>query len=303
MDTSRLDLNLLVTLEALLAERNVTKAAARLHLSQPAISAQLNRLRDMFGDPLLIPARRGMTPTARALDLLEPLRAALDQVRSALQSPADFSPESASLILAVACTDYIEAAIVVPLAIALRSKAPGLRLAVRRWDPAKLEQQFIDGEVDLAISSPDPGRPHLRTRHLFDETYRLIGRKDHPRLKSGLTVEAFAELDHVIVSPSGGGFATPIDDALATFGLRRNIVVSAASFLVLPEIVSRSDLVALVPRRLPHARLEELACIELPWLAEQFNISLIWHERSHGHAGHRWMRDLIADLVAGAAER
>src|SRR3954466_3372243 len=82
MDTRRLDLNLLVTLEALLAERNVTRAAARLHLSQPAVSAQLNRLRKLFDDPLLIPAQRGMTPTAKALELLEPLRQALDQVRT-----------------------------------------------------------------------------------------------------------------------------------------------------------------------------------------------------------------------------
>ena len=100
-----MDLNLLVTLEALLAEQNVTKAANRLHLSQPAVSAQLSRLRDLFDDPLLIPAQRGMTPTAKALELLDPLRDALDQVRAALAEHRHFDPGNAKLTLAIACTD------------------------------------------------------------------------------------------------------------------------------------------------------------------------------------------------------
>src|ERR1700722_15918702 len=112
MDTSKVDLNLLVTLEALLAEQNVTKAAARLNLSQPAVSAQLNRLRDVFEDPLLVPAHRGMTPTAKALELLAPLRQALDQLRTPLASHGSFSPGRATLTVTIACTDYIQAAVV-----------------------------------------------------------------------------------------------------------------------------------------------------------------------------------------------
>ncbi len=123
MDISRIDLNLLATLEVLISERNVTKAAARLHLSQPAVSAQLNRLRDLFGDPLLIPAHRGMIPTAKALALMEPLRQSLDQLRDTLQSHDDFSPARAELIVAIACTDYVQAAVVMPLVLALREKA------------------------------------------------------------------------------------------------------------------------------------------------------------------------------------
>jgi DNA-binding transcriptional LysR family regulator len=119
MDTNRVDLNLLVTLEALLAERNVTKAAARLHLSQPAVSAQLNRLRDVFDDPLLVPAHRGMTPTVKALELLAPLRQALDELRNTFQTHRDFSPARAALTLTIACTDYIQAAVVLPLVLAL----------------------------------------------------------------------------------------------------------------------------------------------------------------------------------------
>jgi len=296
MDTMRLDLNLLLTLEALLAEQNVTKAAARLHLSQPAVSAQLNRLREMFDDPLLIPARRGMTPTNKALELLIPLRESLEKLRQTLYSHQDFYPERANLTVTIACTDYIQAAVVMPLVLALRQKAPGVRIAVRNLDMAQLDQQLARGEVDIVLASHNAFHTQLRTRHLFDESYVLIGRRDHPALSANLPLEEFVKLEHVIVSPSGGGFTTPIDDALAAFGHKRNVVMSAASFLFIPEIVQKSDLVALVPRRLLQAYSAPLTAIELPWLGEQFDICLIWHERSHSHAGYRWVRELIVEM-------
>ena len=298
MDTTKVDLNLLVTLEALLSERNVTKAAVRLHLSQPAVSAQLNRLRDVFEDPLLVPARRGMTPTAKALELLGPLRQALDLVRGTLQAHKDFSPASAKLTVTIACSDYIQAAVVMPLVLALHQRAPGVRIAVRHLNPLQLDQQLTSGEVDLAVATPEPGQSHLRTCHLFDETYVLIGRRGHPRLKTGLTIEDYVRLEHVIVSRRGGEFRTQIDDALSAFGHQRRVVMSAASFLFVPEIVSASDFVALVPRRMLRSQLDRLTVIELPWLAEKFGVSLIWHERSQGHEGQRWIRELIVELTA-----
>src|SRR3954466_10708814 len=119
MDSKRIDLNLLATLEALLTDENVTKAAARLRLSQPAVSAQLNRLRALFDDPLLIPARHGMTPTAKAMDLLQPLRQALDQLGAVAISHVSFDAAKARLSVTFACTDYLQAAVIKPLAIAL----------------------------------------------------------------------------------------------------------------------------------------------------------------------------------------
>lgn len=297
MDTSRVDLNLLATLEVLLTERNVTKAAARLHLSQPAVSAQLARLRDVFDDPLLIPAQRGMTPTAKANELAPRLRDALDRVRSTLQSHRDFDPASAELTVSIACSDYIQAAVVMPLVLALRRTAPGVRIAVWHLSPGLMEQQLANGETDLVIATPDPAMPHLRVRNLYDETYVLIGRQGHPRLRPGLSIEEYIGLEHIVVSRRGGNFETPVDDALGVQGYRRNVVMSAGSFLFIPEIVSSSDLVALVPRRLVHVQSSGLTVVDLPWLKEQFNISLIWHERCHGHAGQRWIRDLLGELV------
>ncbi|CAN7712244.1 LysR family transcriptional regulator [Variovorax sp. LjRoot84] len=297
MDSKRLDLNLLVTLEALLVEQNVTKAAARLHLSQPAVSAQLSRLRDVFDDPLLIPAQRGMTPTAKAVDLLDPLRQALDQLRATVAAHSNFNPAKARLTVAIACTDYLHAALVKPLVVQLRTKAPGVRVAQRNLDIPELEAQMARGDVDLALMTPQAAPPSLRTRHLFDERYVLIGRRKHPRLRAGITVEEFARLEHVVVSLHGGGFVTPVDDALAAFGLKRNVVLSAASFLVVPDIVSQSDFVALVPERLVRDRADQLKLIDCPFPVEGFAVGMVWHERSHGHSGQRWIRETVASLI------
>ncbi|MDB5968214.1 MAG: LysR family transcriptional regulator [Hydrocarboniphaga sp.] len=299
MDTKRIDLNLLVTLEALLVEQNVTKAANRLHLSQPAVSAQLSRLRDVFDDSLLIPAQRGMTPTAKALELLEPLRHALDQVRAAVVQHSNFDPERAHLTVAIACTDYLQAALVQPLVLSLRRQAPGVRVALRTLDIPHLEMQMARGEVDLALMTPSAAAPSLRTRHLFDERYVLIGRQGHPKLRRNITVEQFARLEHVIVSLRGGEFSTPVDDALAVLGYKRNVVLSASSFLLLLEMVTHSDFVALVPQRLVRDRSSQLKIVECPFPVEGFEVSIVWHERNHGHNGQRWIREALVTLVAG----
>ena len=163
MDTRRLDLNLLVTLEALLIEQNVTRAAARLHLSQPAVSAQLSRLRDVFNDPLLIPAQRGMTPTVKALELLVPLRQALDQVRATVTTHLNFEPATASLTVSIACTDYVQAVLIKHLVVAMRREAPGVRIALRILDVPQLELQMTRGEVDLAVINMNGVPPALHS--------------------------------------------------------------------------------------------------------------------------------------------
>ncbi|MDH0866736.1 LysR family transcriptional regulator [Mitsuaria sp. GD03876] len=300
MDTSRLDLNLLVTLEALLTERNVTKAAARLHLSQPAVSAQLSRLRDVFDDPLLLPAQRGMTPTAKALALLEPLRQALDQVRGVAGSHLSFDPATADLTVTIAASDYLQAVVLQPLVLRLRRVAPGVRVAIRHLDPSQHAAQMARGDVDLGLMQPIEAAPSLRMRALFHQRYVLIARRRHPAASGKLSAKAFAALEQVVVSPAGGAFATPVDHALAALGLKRQVVLSAASFLFVPDIVSRSDLVALVPERLVQGRAAGLQVLPPPLKIDGFDIAMVWHERNHGHAAQRWLRDQV---LAAAAPR
>jgi DNA-binding transcriptional LysR family regulator len=141
----------------------------------------------------------------------------------------------------IACTDYLQAALAQPLILELRHRAPGVRVALRSLDVLQLETQLARGEVDLALTTPGAAAPGLRARHLFDERYVLIGRQGHPQLRRNITVEKFAQLEHVVVSLHGGGFVTPVDHALAALGHKRRVVLSAASFLFIPQIVAQSD--------------------------------------------------------------
>lgn len=293
MDTSRLDLNLLVALDALLAERNVTRAASRLHISQPALSAQLARLRDIFGDPLLLPAQRGMVPTARALELQEPLRRALDEVRRATVTGAAFDPANAALTVTIAASDYVQVAVLLDFSLRLRKEAPGIRLGIRALDGASIGTQMERAEVDLALMTAETAPPNLRRRVLFEEHYKTIVRRNHPRIRR-LTLKALAEEDHVVVSPRGGSFSTAIDAALSGVGVTRRVALSAASFLFVPELIARSDLIAFVPSRLLHHRPNRLAIFEPPIKVPGFAISLLWHDRTHDHPAHAWVRSKIA---------
>ncbi len=295
MDSRRFDLNLLATLEVLLAEQNVTKAAARLNLSQPAVSAQLNRLRDLFDDQLFVPAQRGMIPTPKAMELSDPIRHALELARATVTSYQSFNPLSANMTLVIACTDYLQTALAGPLIARLRHMAPGIRIALRGLDIDKVEEQMVRGEVDVAFMTPSAAPANLRSRHLFDERYVLIGRRGHTRLAHALSVAEYAALEHVVVSLRGSEFTTPVDAALKAFGLERNVVVSASSFLFVIDIVSKTDFVALVPEKLATARAESLVVVEPPFGVEGFTVGMVWHERTHDHVAQRWIRERMAD--------
>ncbi len=296
VDSRRFDLNLLVTLEALLAEQNVTRAAARLNLSQPAVSAQLNRLRDLFDDQLFVPSQRGMIPTPKADELREPIRHALELARSTVTSYRNFDPASAELRIAIACTDYLQAAVAGSFVASLRQRAPGIRVALRSLDVVGLEEQMAKGEIDLALMTPGDAPANLRSRHLFDERYVLIGRRDHPQMRPGLSVSEYADLDHVIVSLSGSDFTTPVDTALKALGHQRQVMLSASSFLFVIGIVSTTDFVALVPERLTAGHMDRLMVVEPPFPVDGFAVGMVWHERTQDHLGQRWIREEITKI-------
>jgi DNA-binding transcriptional LysR family regulator len=297
MDTRRLDLNLLVALDALLTERNVTRAASRLHVSQPALSAQLARLRVMFDDQLLLPAQRGMVPTARALELQEPLRRALDEVRRVAVTGGGFDAADASLTFTVAASDYVQVAVLLDFTLRLRKEAPGIRIAIRTLDGAAVGGQMERAEVDLALMTAETAPQNLRRRVLFEENYKTIVRHNHPRIRRTLTLKALVREEHVIVSPRGGNFSTAIDVALSAVGVTRRVALSAASFLFVPEIIARSDLIAFVPSRLVQNRGDRLAIFESPIKVPGFAISLLWHDRTHDHPAHAWLRSKIAQWM------
>lgn len=295
-DLSRLDLNLLVTLDALLAERHVTRAARRLHRSQPAVSAQLARLREALGDPLLLPGPRGMRTTARADALREPLRDALAALAAAVAAPGAFDPARTDATWRLAASDYAESTIVLPALAALRAAAPGSRLAVVELAPARVARQAAQGDVDLAFHTTHGAPPELRRRALFTERYVLAGRADHPALRRRPSLARFSALEQAIVSPEGGGFQGPTDAALAERGLARRVVLSVPHFLFLRAALLETGLVALLPERLARAT-PGLRVVEPPVEVPGYEMSMLWHERVHRDPAHRWLREQVAAAV------
>lgn len=295
-DLRRLDLNLLVTLDALLSERNVTRAAQRLNYSQPAVSVQLAKLRDFFGDPLLLPGPRGMRPTARAEALREPLRQALEALAGAVSPAKPFNPVQAHHTWRIAATDYGESTIVLPALSGLRSIAAGTRLAVVEMIPSRIAKQAEQGEIDLAFHTTEGSPPSLRRRTLFKERYVLVGRVDHPRLRRRPTLAQFCQLEHVMVSPDGGGFYGVTDEALAKIGLARKVVLSVPHFLFVRSLLANTDLVAMLPARLVRDT-RDLKVVEPPLEVPGYEMSMLWHERSHRDPAHQWLREFIAASV------
>lgn len=292
----RLDLNLLVTLDALLTEHNATRAAERLHLSQPAVSVQLAKLREIFGDPLLLPGARGMRPTARADELRLPLREALKVLEQAVAPSSPFDPAQANHTWRVAASDYIESTVLLPALPQLRSSAPGTRLALLGLNPLTFARQAEQADIDLAFHIDAEAPSNLRSRKMFTEHFVLAGRKGHPRLKSRLTLARFCELEHAIVSPDGGGFHGMADTALAESGMTRRVVLSVPHFLILESVLAKTELVAMVPSRLVRDN-QALQLVEPPIEVPGFEIVMLWHERVHRDPAHQWLRDQIAQSV------
>jgi DNA-binding transcriptional LysR family regulator len=293
---ARLDLNLLVTLDALLAERNVTRAARRLHLSQPAVSVQLRKLRQTLQDPLLLPGPRGMAPTALAVSLEGPLREALEQLVRVIAPAQPFDPAQAKLTWRVAASDYAESAIVQPVLVELRRSAPGTRLAVLQEVPLRLGRQAEDAEIDLGFITLDAAPPALRSRTLFTERYVLAGRAGHAGLRRRPTLAQFCRLEFAIVSPDGGGFRGGADPLLEAMGLHRQVVLSVPHFLFLVSVLTHSDLVALLPSRLALDS-PGLRVVEPPLDVPSFEMAMVWHERVHRDAAHLWLRERIVRAI------
>lgn len=294
-----MDLNLLRALDALLDERNVTRAAARLALTQPAMSGILLRLRESFNDPLFVRAQRGIVPTARALALAAPVKAVLANIDALLQPP-DFDPLQSTLTVTIAATDYALRAIALPFLALLRERAPHIRVALAPVERLLGQGQLERGEIDLALITPDTTPPELHARALFDERYVCVMRAGHPAAQDELTLDRFCALDHALVSLTGARFEGVTDEALARLGRRRRVALSVASFLILPEILRASDLVAVAPSRLAQG-VDGIVVREAPLAIPGFTKVMAWHERSHHDPGQRWIRELLVQACAAPA--
>lgn len=297
MDLRRIDLNLLVTLDVLLSERNVTLAGQRLGLSQPAVSSRLARLRTMFGDRLFTPARRGLAPTARALDLRQPLARLLAEL-DALVGSRGFDPARTVRTFRVVAADAVHAAVTAPVAAALQDRYRGLSVAMLAPDGASLERRLAAGEVDLLLVASPMMPVSAITKPLYRERFVCVARPGHPALERGLSIDAFCHYEHVLVSTEGGGFRGAVDDALEGLGRRRSVRTSVPNFLVVPELLRESDLIATVPSRVARLWAGRLSIFEPPFELPGFAILVGWGGRSETDDGLAWLRGQLAEFAA-----
>lgn len=293
-DIKSLDLNLLKVLHALIEERSVTKAASRVGLTQPAVSGILLRLRESFGDPLLVRAHRGMVPTSRALELGPAVRRVLADIEGMLQ-PSLFDPGSAEFTLTLAASDYALSVVLQPFFAALRQKAPGVRTVVHQLSRSLVASQLEAGTVDIALMAA-ASEPELHVTDLFEERFVCAMRDGHPAAQRSMSLDLFCSLDQALVA-FDGGFDGLTDKALAAVGRKRRVVLSVANFLVLPTIIHSTDVIAVAPVRLV-ADLPGICLRDPPVDLPGFALSAAWHERSHHDPALSWARSLLVDACA-----
>lgn len=294
---SRLDPSLLATLDVLLDERSVTRAAKRLHLSQPAVSAQLARLREQLGDPLLVSAGRAMVPTARAEALRDRLRVLLSEIDSIAAGEQAFDPASAERTFRIVASDAIHDAVTAPFAAALPTTAPNCRVAMLGYRGDVLER-MARGEVDLFLGAGASLPNVLVATTLYDERFLCVLRKDHPAARRSLSLADYGALDHVLVSPGGAGeFEGTVDAALAVIGQARRVAVSLSSFLLVPSVIAESDMVATVPARLANRWRADFTILAPPLNVSGFSVRMGWHPRSEADPSSEWLRGALAGFV------
>ena len=303
MDMKSIDLNLLRSLDALFAAGSVTGAARSLHISQPAMSAQLARLRTLFGDPLFVASGRKMVPTVRAEGLRAPLGKLLREVEWLVREQVTFNPSAAEETFRLGATDNVHAVFSTGLLSVLQKQAPNTRLALMPFQSDMLWQDLESGRLDAAVVSSFVTLNEAKRLFLLRERFVLVQSKNHPRGSLPPDLDAFCALDHILVSPEGGGFVGAVDQALRKLGRDRKVVASLPSFLLAPALVQSSNLVCVIPERLAKASEAPLHIFPLPFDLAGFEFQLVWHPRRQQDTAHVWFRTVLASLARQLATK
>ncbi len=299
-----IDLNLLVVLDALLAERSVGRAGARIGLSQSATSHALDRLRKLLGDDLLVRTGSGMEPTPRAVALAGPVRASLQGIEAAL-APARFDPAEAEDAFTIAVETYETIVLLPGIVDAMRREAPRIPLTVRSGSVEDILAGVDSGRVDVAIGAFRGLPDRFVTSGLLSDGHACAMRPDHPLASAPLTLDRYLGAPHLRVSMSGDG-ADAVDAALAAMGLHRKVAMQLPHGLAAVVALARSDLVASVTRGAARGFAEAvpLAVLDLPFDVPRTAFRLVWNRRFSDSPAHAWLRRrlvAIGHLAGGTA--
>jgi DNA-binding transcriptional LysR family regulator len=308
VNTKRIDLNLLVYLDALLRERNVTQAANQLNLSQPAMSNGLRRLREMFDDPLLVRTSEGMTPTERALELEPQVREVLLKIDTAVQARSAFDPANAQRVFRIMASDYAESTLLPTVLGHLRTLAPGLTLDI--MTPSDVS--FLDverGKVDMVINRFDSMPQSFHQIHLWNDTFTCVLSPENPVLED-FSLENYLKANHVWVSKTGMGVGVGVnpddvqrlgwvDAALNKLGKKRQIRVFTRHYQAAMTMAEQNDLIVTLPSRAALLKVDNPRVVlrKPPLHIPELELKMAWSPLLQHNPANRWLRKLIVDTA------
>lgn len=302
MDFNGIDLNLLAAFNALMNERNVTRASTQVGVSQPAMSAALSRLRKLTGDPLFLRSPDGLLPTPRARELAQPIALALRHIEDALVPKPGFTPADAVITMNLGLSDYPAFVLLPTLLQAVSAHAPGLSINVHAFNDRDHAVDLLDaGVIDAAIGvlpSHQDGR--IMTRPILTDTFVTLIAHDHPAARRGMDMATYLALPHVLASPEGERHGL-VDQALAQLGTQRTLALTLPQMFAVPAIIASSHMTATVLKRIalssPTGR--KLALFPPPVTLPEIVFHLIWHRRGNGNPAQEWFREMIGSVARG----
>lgn len=297
-------LHLLESLDHLLAECSVSRAANRAGVSQSTMSNNLADLRRVFNDPLLVQQGRRLVPTPRALQVAGNVRESLRAIQESIEGGGEFEPDRVQRAFTLVTVDFVQALMLQPLVERWSGLSSRLELSVLPLVLDTLDEQLASGQADVAILGRRFVSPALRGAPLFTDRWVLLARRNHPVLAAGVDVRRYLSCAHILVSPIGRQFPSSVDDALRRAGHeQRHIRVCVPQYLAALQLVASSDLVVTVPRTVAQRNAARMGLVEaeLPFATDAFELWQVWHERAHHDKAHRWLREQLRDVAASLA--
>jgi DNA-binding transcriptional LysR family regulator len=311
MNFLTLDLNLLRVFDAVMTEQNLTRAASRLAMTQPAVSNALRRLRDALNDELLIRTAHGVKPTPRAETLWPAVRRALSELEEAVMPDQNFDLSKAQNIFRIAMADATAALWLPTLVRSIESEAAGIRVRMVPLTTREPRPMLLRGDIDLAIgffpgvvaqlAGGQASVSPIRHEQLYSGEYVCVMRKDHPLADKELTLDDYCNANHLLVSFSGRAHGL-VDQALAQLGRERRILLTVNQFFTGGRVVSSSDLITVLPRHLVASTGSTNALVtkELPFSLPKVHVDMLWHERDTRNPAHKWLRSQFTEVTNAA---
>lgn len=302
----KIDFHLIRVLHTVLTERSVSRAALRLGMHQPAVSAALRRLRELAGDPLLVRSGGGMVPTDAGLRMIEPAASILQAAEMLFTDARGFEPASAATTFRVAASDYLDPQFLPRLVADLKARAPQVRLEIQPLSPdSDYQAHLARGDVDVVVGNWPKPPGELHRGQLFSDQVVSLVANHHPAVRRGWSADEWLEAEHVAPTPNYPGARGVIDEHLEQLGLARNITARCAHFGVIPRMVADTLLVLTTGRQFCQRYTSWLpvTILECPIPFPKLEYYQLWHERSHASASGRWLRERIRAAAASLQQR